>query len=192
MSFDKLCALNKHSARAACRVEDAAMIRLNHLNDELDNRCGCEKLSAPLSLAHGEFAEKVFINLPEHVPFDIHWESDTITKLWRNNVDIVAPLTFCEDVFYDTWAMVKKNGKRWPAFNKAWAEDNLAGELLEMDLIGGTLLIDAKVLRAGARYTEAAVDHGLIMAAKRHGFKPYVDTSVWVQHPKEEPKPWVW
>ncbi|GBE37540.1 hypothetical protein BMS3Bbin08_00130 [bacterium BMS3Bbin08] len=72
MSFDKLCTLYKHSTRAACRVEDAAVIRLYHLNDELDDRSGCEELTAPLSLAHGELAEKVFVNPPEHIPFDIH------------------------------------------------------------------------------------------------------------------------
>ena len=124
------------------------------------------------------------------VPFDILWGPDTITELWRNNVPMVCPLTFCRGTFYDTWALVDQKGRKYDAFHQIWAEENLRGELLEMDLIGGTTLIDANVLQAGCRFTEEEVDHGLSRAAKANGFRLYCDTSCWVEHPYEESKPW--
>ena len=138
-----------------------------------------------LSIVDLDWSDYVFL-----VPFDIEWGPDTITELWRNNVPLVSPLTFCQGVFYDTWALVKRNGAKWDAFDQTWAENNLRGELLEMSLIGGTTLIDAKVLKAGARFTDEECDHGLSKTARSHGFRCYCDTSCWVEHPKEAPKPW--
>jgi hypothetical protein len=138
-----------------------------------------------LGMADLDWSDYIFL-----VPFDIIWNSDTITQLWRNNVDLVSPLTFCDDRFYDTWAMERVNGKKWKDFTKDWCEENLKGRLLQMNLIGGTVLIDAKVLKAGCRFTEEDCDHGLVKAARSHKFRCYVDTSCWVEHPREEAKPW--
>jgi hypothetical protein len=138
-----------------------------------------------LSIVDLDWTDYVFL-----VPFDIEWGPETICELWRNNVDLVSPLTFCQGTFYDTWAMVKSDGTKWDAFTEDWAENNLKGELLEMNFIGGTTLIDASVLKAGARFTDEECDHGLSRTARSHGFRCYCDTSCWVEHPKEEPKPW--
>ena len=36
--FDEMTCLDEHAARAACRVEDDTVIRLNHVHDGLDER----------------------------------------------------------------------------------------------------------------------------------------------------------
>ena len=140
-----------------------------------------------LGMADLEWSDYIFI-----VPFDVIWYPNTITELWRNNVALVSPLTFCNGKFYDTWAMVNKDGSKWKDFTEEWSDENLKGKLLEMNLVGGTTLIDANVLKAGARFTEEECDHGISRTAKVHGFKCYCDTSCWIEHPLEKPKPWAY
>ena len=48
------------------------MERFDDFHDELDERGRREKLSAPSPLAHGELAEKVFVNLSEGIALDVH------------------------------------------------------------------------------------------------------------------------
>ena len=69
---DEAGALDEHAARAAGRVEDAAVERLDDLDDQLDDGGGGEELAALLPLAHGELAEEVFVDLAEGVAFDVH------------------------------------------------------------------------------------------------------------------------
>ena len=61
--------------------------------------------------------------------------------------------------FYDTWALTQ-NGVNWCNFTRAWADEHLGDRLIEMTTVGGTVPIDAAILRAGCRYTEAEVDRG--------------------------------
>ncbi len=67
MSFDEVGTLSEHTAGAAGGIEDAAMIRLDDLHDELDDRRGGEELTTPLPICPCEVAEKVFVNLAERV-----------------------------------------------------------------------------------------------------------------------------
>ncbi len=59
MPLDKACALHEHTARPTGRVEDAAVVGLNDLDDEADDGSGGEELAAALALAHGELAEEI-------------------------------------------------------------------------------------------------------------------------------------
>ncbi len=72
MGFDELGTLNEHAARSTRRVVDASVVRLDDLDDQLDQRGRREELTTPLSFGAGEVAEEVFVNLAERVAFGIH------------------------------------------------------------------------------------------------------------------------
>ena len=63
--------LDEHAARPAGGVEDAALERLDDVDDQLDDRGRGEELAASLTLGHGELAEEVLVDLPEGVTFDV-------------------------------------------------------------------------------------------------------------------------
>ncbi len=59
--------LHEHTPRTAGRVEDAAVVRLNHLGEQLHDAGGGVELAAALTLAHGELAKEVFVDAAEGV-----------------------------------------------------------------------------------------------------------------------------
>ncbi len=67
MPLDELGALHEHAARAAGRVVDLAVVRLDDLHDEADDRVRGEELSAEPALGHGEVREEVLVDEPEGV-----------------------------------------------------------------------------------------------------------------------------
>ena len=66
------CALDEHAARAASRIKNTTVKRLDNLNDEFNKGGRGEKLSAALSFAHSEIAEKVLVNPSERISFNVH------------------------------------------------------------------------------------------------------------------------
>lgn len=117
------------------------------------------------------------------LPVDIHFSPLLLRRLVAHQVDIVAPLTFRDGIFYDIWAF-SRHGSDLPPF-PAWRTAEFCGlALLEMATIGGTALFKADVLRDGAvRYTPEQVDRGLCAAARARGFRVWADPQTWVEHP---------
>ena len=70
--LDKAGTLHKHAAGAAGRVEDAPPEGLDNAHDQLDDAGGRKKFAAALPLAHGEFAQKILVDLAEGIAFDVH------------------------------------------------------------------------------------------------------------------------
>ena len=64
---DKACRLHKHAARAAGGVEHVAVEGFDDFGEQLDDGCGGVKLAAALAFAHGECAQKVFVNAAKGV-----------------------------------------------------------------------------------------------------------------------------
>ncbi len=75
MLGDEARALHEHAARAAGRIEDAAVIRLQHFDDEADDAGGRVKFAALRALGAGEFAEEVFVDAAEGVVIEAARES---------------------------------------------------------------------------------------------------------------------
>ena len=67
MLLDELLALDEEAAGAARRIVDAALVGLEHLDDERDDGLRREVLAALFSLREGELAEEVFVNVAEDV-----------------------------------------------------------------------------------------------------------------------------
>ncbi len=72
MVLDESSRLDEHAARTAGGVEDAAAEGLDDLDDQLDQRGRGEELAAFVSLAHGEVAQEILVDLAEGVAFDVH------------------------------------------------------------------------------------------------------------------------
>ena len=70
MTLDEVRRLHEHPARSAGRVVDLAVVRLDDLDDELDDRRRGEELAAFLALCEGELAEEVLIDEPEAVALE--------------------------------------------------------------------------------------------------------------------------
>ena len=63
----ELLALHEHAARAAAGVVDAALERLDHLDQQLDHAARRVELAAALALGAGEAPEEVLVDAAEHV-----------------------------------------------------------------------------------------------------------------------------
>jgi len=67
VSIDEFDRLNKHPGGAATGVIDAALERLNHLNQQADNATRGIKFTTFFPLGAGKTAQKVFINPAQDV-----------------------------------------------------------------------------------------------------------------------------
>jgi len=70
VALDEVSRLDEHAARAAGGVVDLAVVGLDDLDDQLDDRGRCEELAALLALGGGELAEEVLVDQPESVALD--------------------------------------------------------------------------------------------------------------------------
>ena len=66
-ALDEVRALHEHPARAAGRVEHPAVVRLDDVDDGLDQGDRREELAAVMRLLVGELGEEVLVDTPEHV-----------------------------------------------------------------------------------------------------------------------------
>lgn len=116
------------------------------------------------------------------IPSDIRFEPDLLKRLMAHDVDVVAPLVWTGDRFFDIWALSQED-RFFHGFTHAEAEQLFGGKLTECTTVGGTMLINADVLRAGVRYTPQEVDRGFSKSARGRGFHVFLDPSTSVFHP---------
>ena len=67
MGLDEPRRLHEQSARAAGGVEDAALVRLKHLDEQPGDRRGREELAAAVPLGARELLDEVLVGPPEDV-----------------------------------------------------------------------------------------------------------------------------
>jgi len=101
------------------------------------------------------------------LPSDIKYGPELLRRLLAHEVDVVAPLVWRADVFYDTFAFVRA-GQNFTNFRRA-TEEHLGEALLAMDSVGCVVLMRSAVVRAGCRYSVEDVDVGLCRAARAQG-----------------------
>lgn len=114
-------------------------------------------------------------------PSDVYFAPDVLRRLLAHNKDLISPMFWQGDIFYDTWANIYQ-GRNFLNFRRGWAKEHFQGRLLEMDTIGGMVLMRAGVLRAGCRYTPSEVDRGLCKEARAKGFTAWLDPSTHIEH----------
>lgn len=121
------------------------------------------------------------------IPSDVLYERDLINRLLGHQKDMIAPMFWTSDNhpnggrFYDIWGF-RRGGQHFPPYGWAWFKANLPREPVEMETIGGVILMRIEVLEAGCRYTPDHVDHGLCKAAQAAGFTVWCDPTTHVLH----------
>lgn len=116
------------------------------------------------------------------LPCDVTFEADMLNRLLAHDKDLIAPFFWGPGggYFYDTWGFMWRG-----AHFKNFPRSQMAGrseQPLQMDTIGGAILMRADVLRAGCRYTPEEVDHGLCKAAQALGFSVWADPTTHIEH----------
>ena len=65
--LDEMARLDEHTARAARRVENDAVVGLDHVDEYLHKRGRGEELAIVLRALHRELHQEVFVDAPEHI-----------------------------------------------------------------------------------------------------------------------------
>src|SRR5262249_25860423 len=65
--LDEMAGLHEHAARAAGGVKDGAMIGLDDVDDDLDQRGGREELTIVVGLLDGKLGEEVFVDAAKDI-----------------------------------------------------------------------------------------------------------------------------
>ncbi|MNE16388.1 hypothetical protein D3C80_1093300 [compost metagenome] len=68
MDFQEVRTLHEHTAGATRRVEDDAVIRLQHVGDELHQRYGGEEFTAVMGPLIGKLGQEVLVNTTKDIP----------------------------------------------------------------------------------------------------------------------------
>lgn len=116
------------------------------------------------------------------IPSDVRHEPGLLSRLMAHDLDLVAPFFWTSSgmMFYDTWGF-SRGGVHFGNFMRT--ELPAYGDApIQMDTIGGCILMRADVLRAGVRYSLEDVDQGLCRAAIAHGFTVWADPTTHIQH----------
>jgi glycosyltransferase involved in cell wall biosynthesis len=115
------------------------------------------------------------------LPFDIVYQPDLLQRLVAHDVDMVSPFVWQGAIFYDIWAF-RRAGSYFVNFDRGHAERHMGTELMDMDSIGGTMLMRAEIVARGCRYTAENVDRGLCDQAARLGYRMWADPTTHVEH----------
>jgi len=73
--------LHEHTARTAAGIVDLALVRLDHLRDEVNHALGCIELAPKLALCGGKLAQEIFIDPANHVLFLILHRVDIVDRI---------------------------------------------------------------------------------------------------------------
>lgn len=115
------------------------------------------------------------------VPVDIGFEPDLLQRLIAHGVDMVSPITWQGDIFYDIWAL-SVGGRFYGNFSRREVPQLFPVGLTRATTIGGTMLMRAEVVASGVRYGAVDVDRGLCMQATARGYGLWFDPTTQVEH----------
>lgn len=119
------------------------------------------------------------------IPGDVLYQPDLCDRLIGWAKDLIAPMFWAAEGnhgrFYDIWGF-RRNGQPFPPHAPAWYDANLPAEPVEMDTVGGCIMMRKEVIEAGCRYTAEEVDHGLCKMAQERGFSVWCDPTTHIVH----------
>lgn len=115
------------------------------------------------------------------VPVDIRFGPDLLQRLIAHGVDLVSPITWQGDIFYDTWAL-SVDGRFYGNFARSQAREFFPDGLTRATTIGGTMLMRGEVIARGVRYRAEDVDRGLCAQATALGYGLWFDPTTEVEH----------
>ena len=175
----------EHLAIAAINIQiPFQLIRRNHGGPVYGSTEQPERMRALSYVGNGFFeAVQISDDYVVYVESDLIWEPDVILRLIQQIspgvIDVVSPLVFAGEAFYDIWAF-RKNGVRFEPFTPYHSELNLDG-LTEVDSTGSCMVMHTAVARETRMTDNAFVSFGEQARAK--GYKIWVDSKERIYHP---------
>lgn len=119
-----------------------------------------------------------------YVESDLIWSPETVMSLLEHlrlgRADVVAPLVFAGELFYDVFVF-RKNGARFSPFHPYHSELNHDG-LTDVDSAGSSLVMRGEVARR-CRIQNNNVLMGFCQDVWDNGFNVRVDAKLKVYHP---------
>lgn len=124
------------------------------------------------------------IDILIYVESDLMWQPETLGRLMNrlNETDIVAPLVFAGQAFYDIWGFRSLEGERFGPFhpyNRTLRHD---GQLTEVSSVGSCLVMRGEVARE-CRIIDDECLVGFCKDARSKGYRVSVDSSERIEHP---------
>jgi hypothetical protein len=127
-------------------------------------------------------------NVPEdadivlYVESDLRWSAQTMLQLIEKvslEVDVVAPLVFAGQNFYDVFAFRGLDGQRFAPFPPYHSQLNGFTEVMS---VGSCLVMDANVART-TRIPDTDGLVGFCRNARSQGYRIWVDPTARIDHP---------
>lgn len=119
-----------------------------------------------------------------YVESDLLWEPSVFTRLLdqlRPGVDIVSPLVFAGEAFYDIWGFRALDGERFGPFHPFHSSVRF-DELTEVSSVGSCLVMRGTVAR-NCRIRNEYCLVGFCEDARAQGYYVYVDAQERIHHP---------
>lgn len=119
-----------------------------------------------------------------YVESDLIWDAGTIARLLgvlRPGVDIVSPLIFAGNHFYDVFCFRSLEGKRFSPFGP-FSDTFAQGNFVEVGSVGSCLIMKGEVAR-NTRIPGSEVLIGFCRVAREQGYHIFVDAQARVNHP---------
>lgn len=121
-------------------------------------------------IARDKWADKILL-----IESDLLIEDNLIEKLVESNLDVVAPMIYARESFYDIWGFRTLDGQMTtPTFNPKTK--------MELSSVGSVTLYPAQPIYDGLRFDDRCMV-GLCNDLRERGYKIWVNPQVVVKHP---------
>ena len=110
-----------------------------------------------------------------------HNRATLIQDLMVDDKDVVGPMIWGNNIFYDLWAHEFIDGKGFPPQTPAWYKNNCP-DLFEVKNLGSMFLAKSEVLQSGVRFSHELDVKGFCNQARDLGFSIWIDQRVFVDH----------
>lgn len=162
------------------------LVTRNHGGPEFGSTEHPERMKALSYVGNG-----ILENVPEdtHILFyvesDLLWDASTFirlaNRLERKRIDVLAPLVFAGDNFYDVWGYRDLAGARFGPFHPYSSSLKLS-EPTEVGSVGSCLTMYGEVARE-TRIPDGEALVGFCKEARRKGYRVWTDARERVNHP---------
>jgi hypothetical protein len=124
------------------------------------------------------------IDVAMWVESDLLWDPATIVRLIHrlSETDVVAPLIFAGEAFYDIWGFRSKDGTRFGPFYPYHESMKFNGDVTEVGSVGSCLVMRGEVARQ-CRIRNDYCLVGFCEDVRAHGYVISVDGQERIQHP---------
>jgi hypothetical protein len=162
------------------------LVQANHGGPEFGSVESLERFAA-LSKVGNAILERVEVDddIVVYVESDLLWRPDTLLRLGsqvlEKDLDVVSPLVFAGQHFYDVWGFRGLDNARFAPFHPYHSMLNLDG-LTEVSSVGSCLVMRAQVAN-DCRIIDNECLVGFCKDARNKGYKIWVDARERINHP---------